>query len=203
MNKNKFRINISIIYTIVLIITSIIFLFIKNYEKMPVLALCFITLLLVYIVINKGPVKVSNSMYFISVIFIFMSQYLGNALNIYFIIPNWDKILHLISGFILAMMGYIVYLNLVKKSTRDKITPWLGPIFAFLFAAACAGVWEIYEYTVDNLFGMLCQNNDLNDTMLDIIAGTGTGLVISILIWISNFKKPIKFIKDIEEEVDC
>ena len=96
-------------------------------------------------------------------------------------IKHWDKILHFTSGLILGMLGYVVFLNLVPKEAREKMNAWCSVIFSFLFGSACAGIWEIYEFTVDHLLGLLCQNNSLVDTMSDIIAGTITALIIAIM----------------------
>ena len=45
-------------------------------------------------------------------------------------------------------------------------------VFSLLFAIACAGVWEIWEFSTDQIFGFTAQNNSLHDTMWDIICGT-------------------------------
>lgn len=202
MKKKSFEFKLSMSYIILLIISFIVFLTKGNYKKIAVVALCFGTLILVYLVIYNKKIIVPGILYSLSIIFCFMAQYVGNALDIYHVIPYWDKILHLGSGFILAMLGYVIYLNLVPSEERKRITKWMGPLFSFLFATACAGIWEIYEFAVDNLLGMLCQNNSLKDTMFDIISGTGTGLFIAALILISNFKRPIWIIKKIEDDVD-
>ena len=50
-------------------------------------------------------------------------------------------------------------------------------IFVVIFATAVAGVWEIWEFTTDSLFGLVAQNDNLHDTMWDIICGTIVGII--------------------------
>jgi uncharacterized membrane protein YjdF len=61
--------------------------------------------------------------------------------------------------------------------------------FAFLFAVAMAGMWEIYEFTVDHLFELHSQNGSLTDTMMDMICGTLGALVASFYLFIEARRK--------------
>ena len=49
--------------------------------------------------------------------------------------------------------------------------PLLCRLFSMFFAIAGAGIWEIYEFTADNLLGINMQGDNTN-TMGDIISGT-------------------------------
>lgn len=201
MKKYDINKKVTIIYILLLAATAVFFVF-NNPKKLEVILLCFGTLILTYVVLLKTKVKMPSLIYVSSVIFIFMSQYLGNAIGLYFKIKHWDKVLHFTSGLILGILGYAIFLNLVHKEAREKMSPWCSIIFSFLFGSACAGIWEIYEFTVDHLFGLLCQNNSLVDTMSDIIAGTITALIIAIILWIHQNKKQIKILTEMEEEID-
>ena len=197
LNVNKI---VTILYILILAVTAIFFVF-NNPKKLQIILLCFGTLILSYVVLLKTRIKMPSLIYISTVIFIFMSQYLGNAMELYFKIKHWDKILHFTSGLILGMLGYVVFLNLVPKEAREKMNAWCSVIFSFLFGSACAGIWEIYEFTVDHLLGLLCQNNSLVDTMSDIIAGTITALIIAIMLWVHQNKKKIKVISYMEKEI--
>ncbi len=60
---------------------------------------------------------------------------------------------------------------------------------AFLFALGVGTLWEIFEFTMDSLFGMNMQKpmlgdpSGLTDTMWDLIVDAVGALVISILGW--------------------
>ena len=127
-------------------------------------ALCII----VFAVVHKKYPILSNKVYCASLIFLLLSLFAGKSLNLYLIIPQWDKLLHFISGFILVFIGRDIYIKLNGSYANYKLLR----IFAFFFAVAAAGMWEIYEFSVDSLFNMYTQNGSLTDTMLDIILGS-------------------------------
>lgn len=62
--------------------------------------------------------------------------------------------------------------------------------FAFLFTVAMAGMWEIYEFTVDHLFGLHSQNGSLTDTMMDMICGTLGAVVVAFYLHNKARRKP-------------
>ncbi|NIQ16387.1 MAG: hypothetical protein GTO02_18945, partial [Candidatus Dadabacteria bacterium] len=66
-------------------------------------------------------------------------------------------------------------------------TPGFMALFAFVFALAFGVIWEMFEFSMDQLFGLSMQKpmfNDpsgLTDTMWDLIVDTLGALIISIL----------------------
>lgn len=170
---NKFRLDIiSVIFPVIFLIYGI---FTK--ETGIILNSGFTLLLLFAIIfINKKCPVLSTGTYYWVILFVLLSVFLGRGLRIYFLIPHWDKFLHFISGFILASAGYQVYTH--KGGTvNNKL---LMGLFVFTFAAASAGIWEIYEFILDCFFNMNCQNGSLNDTMWDIILGTASAFITAI-----------------------
>lgn len=103
-------------------------------------------------------------------------MYLGNVCNFYTLINHYDKILHLLSGIIIGIIGLIIYAHFTKEYMK-KLNPKLMIIFVFIFCVALAGCWEIWEFTGDRLWGFQSQNNSLVDTMTDIICGTVGGII--------------------------
>ena len=189
------------LFTIVLIITSIYDFFINDGEKLFRIGLNLITIILVYALFLKGFLKGVRVIYYINIIFIFLSMYLASIWNFYSI-PNYDKFLHLISGAIIAIIGYILFIYLTNDISRREVNPITSFLFVIIFATAAAGVWEMWEFTTDSLFGLKAQNNNLHDTMWDIICGTIVGIITAIPIYINSKGKRIKFINKIIDEVE-
>lgn len=135
--------------------------------------LCIVAVTIIY----KKTKFLTKGAYFSVVIFILLSIFLGRGMRIYRIIPFWDKGLHFLSGFIAVAVARHLY-SAFGGDTKNKT---LFNLFAITFAVAVAGVWEIYEFTIDSLFGMQSQNGSLQDTMWDIILGTVSGLISVIL----------------------
>lgn len=101
-------------------------------------------------------------------LFFLLSLFIGKALRGYETLPAWDILLHFLSGLILVSASAAVY----PKCGGNPANIRLMRLFAFLFAVAGAGLWEIYEFALDKLFDMASQNGSLDDTMWDMIAGT-------------------------------
>ena len=155
-----------------------------------------------YIVYINSFLKKSLISFYIVESFIFASVYMGRVMMLYKMWGPYDKVLHLTSGVVIAILGYVYYLSLVDNSKRESVSPYLGIIFSILFAATGAGVWEIWEFSTDVIFGFTAQNNSLNDTMLDIICGTVMGLVTNIPFIMHVKGVKIKFIDRLIEEMN-
>ncbi len=107
-------------------------------------------------------------------IFLLGSQFLGSILDWYGL-GWWDSFIHFISGSMLAFTAILFYRRMTPSS------PWFIFLFALSFAALGGVLWEIYEFSFDQLFGMTLQGGGITDTMIDLIADTLGGL--SIAIW--------------------
>lgn len=189
------------IFTVILIITGIYDYFARDGEKLFRIGLTFVTIILVYLLFIKGFLKGARIIYYINMTFVFLSMYLASVWNFYSI-TNYDKFLHLLSGAIIAIIGYILFIYLTNEISRKEMNPLTSAIFVILFATAAAGVWEIWEFTTDSLFGLTAQNNSLNDTMWDIICGTVVGLITAIPIYINSKTNNIKIINRIISEIE-
>jgi len=52
--------------------------------------------------------------------------------------------------------------------------------FFFFFAVAIGAVWEIFEFSRDQIFGFIMQKSGLIDTMWDLIVDSAGALIASI-----------------------
>lgn len=169
-------------------------------EKAGRIGLIYITIFAARIVFTKTFLKRSKAAYVVTLTFIFFSMYLASVMNFY-AFEYYDKILHLASGVLLAFFGLIIYIYLcgnIENKTMRKIAM---VVFPFLFAVAAAGIWEIWEYATDKIFGLTAQNNSLDDTMWDIICGTVGAVFSCFLIYLYTKGKNIKFIKTVISEM--
>ncbi|TDL92860.1 hypothetical protein E2R55_07585 [Vibrio vulnificus] len=112
-------------------------------------------------------------------IFLFGSQFLGSILGWYGL-GWWDTFLHLLSGSLLAFTGIALYERLVYRNAGKEISPWFVFLFTLSFSALGGVIWEIYEFSSDQLFGMTLQGGGNKDTMIDLIADTIGGLIIAV-----------------------
>ena len=140
---------------------------------------------------DRFPVKVPVAIQFVVVIFIFAAIFLGEVRDFYERIWWWDIALHTSSGVLLGLLGFIVIYVLNENDVVDiHMRPVFQALFAFFFAVALGAIWEIFEFTMDQLFGlnmqkpMLGDPSGLTDTMWDLIVDTLGAAVACIMAWI-------------------
>ena len=96
-------------------------------------------------------------------IFIIGTEVLGEIHNLYNKVWYYDDIMHTLSSFIVAALS-IYILNKITKDNNKKLVV----VFSLLLSMAVAAIWEITEFTIDNVF-----NKDMQkDTVINNITST-------------------------------
>ena len=200
--KDK-ALGLNLISMVILIITAIYDFMFRGGEKLFRICLMAITLWIMYGVYKKTFLRKTRISFYLIYSFIFGAMYLGNVFDFYLIIPMYDKILHLLSGLILGMIGYILFVHVSNGATEGSFKRYMPILFSIIFSIAGAAVWEIWEFSTDQLFGFASQNNSLHDTMWDIICGSLMGVIANIPIYLYYIKsKKIKFIENLNKEIN-
>jgi hypothetical protein len=118
----------------------------------------------------------------LAILFIFASLFLGEVRGYYVKFWWWDVLLHAGSGFLLGIMGFLlVYVLNQEEKIQLHMKPPFVALFSFTFALAIGSIWEIFEYSMDSLFGLNIQKSGLVDTMWDLIVDAAGALVIAVL----------------------
>ena len=98
--------------------------------------------------------------------------------------------LHFISGIMLSFLGIDILKVLIKKEQLPKMFyPLFLPTYTVSFSTLCGVIWEIYEFSMDNLFRLnmqLTKTTGVTDTMSDLIADLLGGICISLYIYFKN-----------------
>ena len=117
-----------------------------------------------------------------AVIFVYSSIFLGSFYEYYEKFWWWDVHLHLASGFLIGIFGFMVlYLLNYSKDIRLNMKAGFVALFAFAFSVTAGVFWEFLEYTGDFIFNSTMQNNSLTDTMWDLIMDAIGAFIISAL----------------------
>ena len=190
---------VTLYFMILLALTGVYDIVARDSAKIFRIILIVVTVWTTYFLFKVTFLKKSKIMYYCILVFIFLSMYLANVWNFYGI-PNYDKYLHLGSGVLLALIGYALFIYLCGGKEHPEINPLTPVIFSVIFSIAGAGIWEIWEFSTDTLFGLSAQNGSLIDTMVDIICGTVMGLITNIPIYLHSKGKRVKFIENILNE---
>ncbi|WP_270215178.1 hypothetical protein [Clostridium butyricum] len=187
-------------FLVLLGITLAFNIFFQDGNKLFRIILTAVAVIIMKVVFTISFLKKSKASYTATLTFIFFAMYLGNVCNFYTLINHYDKILHLLSGIIIGIIGLIIYTHFTKEYMK-KLNPKFMIIFVFIFSVALAGCWEIWEFTGDRLWGFQSQNNSLVDTMTDIICGTVGGIISLFPIYGFAKGKKNRFLEKVTKEV--
>ncbi|MDU1078084.1 MAG: hypothetical protein E7A11_13285 [Clostridium sp.] len=188
------------IFYVLLAVTFVWDYFYRDGEKLWRIGLIYVTIFAARVLFSKTFLRKSKGVYVVTLVFIFFAMYLANVMNFY-AFEAYDKILHFASGILLAFYGLIYCVYLCGDQSNKSINPIILVAFPFLFSVACAGLWELWEFATDSIFGLTAQNGSLNDTMWDIICGTIGGIISCTFIYLHIKIKNIKFIQTIINEM--
>ncbi|MDZ4286622.1 MAG: hypothetical protein U0984_01610 [Prosthecobacter sp.] len=128
----------------------------------------------------------------ISVVFVFLSLFLGSGRDFYYRFWWWDVVLHTGSGFLLGIVGFIA-LYLLNQTDRlpRELSPAFRCFFGVTFAVFLGVLWEIFEFACDRVapyWNMQSVETGVADTMWDLIVDT-IGAVIVALMGRAYFKR--------------
>ncbi|GAA3862609.1 hypothetical protein [Celeribacter arenosi] len=105
------------------------------------------------------------------VVFIFAALFLGEVSDFYERFWWWDVVLHFISALSFGLMGFLLIFMLFEGD-RYAAPPWALGVLAFCVGLSIGALWEVFEFTMDQLFAMNMQKSGLVDTMKDLIIDT-------------------------------
>jgi hypothetical protein len=133
---------------------------------------------------QRFEVKIPHEFESLTVVFVYMSLFLGEVQGYYLRFWWWDIVLHIGSGFLLGILGFLlVYVLNEKEDIELDLRPGFIAFFAFVFAMGMGAIWEIFEFSMDQFFGTTMQKSGLEDTMWDLIVDGIGALFISLLGW--------------------
>lgn len=101
-------------------------------------------------------------------LFIFGSIFMGEAFDFYERLWWWDLWLHGFSAIGFGLIGFL-FIFMLFEGDRFAAPPLAMTFLAFCLAMTVGGLWEIFEYAMDQLFGLNMQKSGLHDTMGDMI----------------------------------
>ncbi|NIJ15412.1 hypothetical protein [Sphingobium vermicomposti] len=171
--------------------TELVFLVAKQ-QWIHVFLVTGIMLTMAFPVVLKGrfPVQIPSEIQILAIVFGFATLFLGEVRDYYERFWWWDLTLHATAGLLLGLQGFMTVYILNEDCHVDlHMRPAFLAIFAFCFSQAIGAIWEIFEFTMDQVFGLTMQKpmlgdpSGLTDTMWDLIVNAIGALVISVAGW--------------------
>ena len=110
---------------------------------------------------EKLKFEFPNTFEVVIYLFIFSSVVLGEINMFYIMIPYWDTILHLLSGFLCAGFGFSLFELCNKEKTSKDITIVFTVLVSFCFSITVGVIWEVVEYTADSIIRVDMQKGSI------------------------------------------
>ena len=105
------------------------------------------------------------------VFFVAATLFLGEVFDFYERFWWWDIAMHASSAVAFGLVGFVLVF-IMFQGDRFAAPPIAMAFFAFCFAMTIGALWEVFEFGMDQTFGMNMQKSGLNDTMGDLIVNT-------------------------------
>lgn len=129
--------------------------------------------------------KIGDAMWAIFVIFAFLASFLGSVEGLYGSVWWWDLAMHTAFGYLGCFVGLFFACKLADVA---KLRPLFVILFCFAVSLMFGALWEIFEFSGDQLLGNTAQGPhipdgeggwfiDVRDTMEDILCNTAGALV--------------------------
>jgi hypothetical protein len=168
-----------------------------------VVSLILIVLFIPIIFKRRLQVDIPAEFHLTAVIFTFAALYLGEIQHFYQRVWWWDIALHGSAGLLMGIFGFLlIYILNESKRIDIHLTPGFIAFFAFTFAVSIGTVWEIFEFSADQIFQLNMQKpmmgdpSGLTDTMWDMIVNAIGALIISLTGWWYLKAQKNYFVKD-------
>lgn len=140
-----------------------------------------ITITLPYIIEKLFKKELSSVIKTSYIMFIFVAQFLGVTVELYNMIPWFDKFTHWLSGLLTALLSMSL-LSYIKMYDNRKVV--FNIIWMVSITLAVASLWECFEYIANIFFGGDAQRvatTGVNDTMQDIIVALIGSIIVSLM----------------------
>lgn len=158
-NKKR-RMTIRGVLSVTVVIVAVRSFFAGNYENLFV---CVLTLFLFGVPLfidRRLRIDLPPALEGIIYIFIYAAEIQGEIGSYYTKYPGWDTMLHTTNGFLMAAIGFAL-VDIFNRSEKFsmKLSPLFLAIVAFCFSMTVGVLWEFFEFTMDQLFGMDMQKD--------------------------------------------
>ena len=151
-------------------------LFTQSWNMVFLSGVVFVLTLLPFFLESWTDLRLPRSFIGAVTAFIVGTIFLGEVGDFYERFWWWDIFMHTGSAIGFGMIGTVVMLIFVRGD-RLKAPALLLASMAFAFAVSIGALWEIFEFAMDQLFGLNMQKDGLFDTMTDLIVDSIGALI--------------------------
>jgi hypothetical protein len=158
---------VQLIWTVLLVEFGVA-LWERQWPLAGVAAITFVLTLLPMLIVNRMNIRLPTAFLVGITFFIFATIFLGEAFDFYNRYWWWDLVMHGGSAVGFGLLGFL-FVFMLFEGDRYAAPAWALALIAFSFAVTIGALWEIFEFGMDQLFGLNMQKSGLVDTMYDLI----------------------------------
>lgn len=151
--KKKRKVWVWIIYIVLRVLvvaTMIAQIFNRNYYAVFQCCLTLVLFMIPAIAEHQLNVSLPTTLEVIIILFIFSAEILGEIQSFYTIFEQWDTMLHIINGFLMAAIGFAM-IDILNQNPHIHFS--MSPVFvafvAFCFSMTIGVLWEFFEFSMD------------------------------------------------------
>jgi hypothetical protein len=169
------------------VVGLILFLVRRDWENVFLTVLVLLLTLVPAFLMRRYRVYIPPEFQLVSAAFVFLSLFLGSAVDLYYRFWWWDIVLHTGSGFLLGIIGFLA-LFLLNQTDRlpEGMRPAFLCFFGLTFAVFLGVLWEIFEFAIDMIVpgaNMLSWETGAGDTIVDLIVDTVGAIIVALMGW--------------------
>jgi len=176
---SKVQLGVTVLIQFIFLGAFIIAFFERTWIVMFVSFIATITVWFPLFIAHSRRIHIPIEFEFLLAAFLYGTLFLGEVHGFYTKFWWWDLVLHGGAGIAFGFLGFLILYSLYK-SDKLAMSPFLLVVFSFAFALMLGSLWEIFEFSMDQLLGLNMQTTGLRDTMWDLIVNTGGALLVSI-----------------------
>lgn len=162
-----------------------LFLLRRDWENVFLTAVVILLTLVPAFLFRRYRVVIPPEFQLIAAVFVFLSLFLGSALDFYYRFWWWDTVLHVASGFLLGIIGFVALFVLNQTDrVRPAMTPGFISFFGVTFAVTLGVAWEVFEFAVDSAWphvNMQSTETGVRDTMVDLIVDAAGAVIVAAM----------------------
>lgn len=188
MRTLSIHIRISLILKLILLIEAVVAFWGQQWLTAALTTGIILTTFFPLLIKKQFRINIPAEFELLAILFIFASLYLGEIRGYYSRFWWWDIVLHAASGVLMGIVGFLlVYVMNELRHIEFHMKAGFVALFAFFFSLGIGALWEIFEFTMDQVFDMNMQKemlgdpSGLTDTMFDLIVDAIGSLVISLV----------------------
>lgn len=160
-NSNRSSIAVYIIVRALIIGVMIRQAFLLEWHNVFLCGLSLVLLFIPFFLRSTFKINFPSVLEIAVFIFVFAAEILGEIANFYGHIPFWDTMLHTVTGFLAASVGFGMIDLLNRHSKRIQMTPLFVAMVSFCFSMTVGVVWEFGEYSFDRFLGFDTQKDEI------------------------------------------